>query len=90
VGALLGFVTAYFKSKVLNVIYNILTLLGIAVPSYIFAMCFSYFLGFKTGLLPLLYDFRAPMVSSVMPVMALSMGVMAVIARFSGLRQGMY
>ncbi len=88
VGAFLGFVTAYFKSKVLNVIYNILTLLGIAVPSYIFAMSFSYFLGFKTGLLPLLYDFRAPMVSSVMPVMALSMGVMAVIARFSRAEAG--
>ena len=82
-GLLLGFLTAFFKNKVLNIIYNVLTLLGIAIPSYLFAMCFSYFLGYKGKLFPLLYDFRSPVVSSVMPVVAMSLGVMAVIARFS-------
>ncbi|MBR4341394.1 MAG: ABC transporter permease [Lachnospiraceae bacterium] len=82
-GMLLGFLTAFFKNKVLNVIYNILTLLGIAVPSYLFAMFFSYYLGYKGKLLPLLYDFRSPVSSSIMAVVAMSLGVMAVIARFS-------
>ena len=82
-GMLLGFLTAFFKNKVLNVFYNILTLLGVAVPSYLFAMCFSYFLGYRGKLFPLLYDFRSPISSSIMAVVAMSLGVMAVIARFS-------
>jgi oligopeptide transport system permease protein len=82
-GLLLGFLTAFFKNKILGFFYHVLTLLGIAVPSYLFAMCFSYFLGYKGAVFPLLYDFRSPVSSSVMPVVAMSLGVMAVIARFA-------
>ena len=82
-GMMLGFFTAFFKKKILNVFYNIITLLGVAVPSYLFAMCFSYFLGYKLDFLPLLYDFRSPVSSSLMAIVAMSLGVMAVIARFS-------
>ena len=82
-GLLLGFLTAFFKSKIMGFIYHFLTLLGIAVPSYLFAMFFSYFLGYKGNVFPLLYDFRQPVSSSVMPVMALSLSVMAIIARFA-------
>ena len=82
-GLVLGFLTAFFKNKVLSVLYNVLTLIGIAIPSYLFAMGFSYFLGYKGKLLPLLYDFRSPVVSILMPVVAMSLGVMAIIARFA-------
>ena len=82
-GLLLGFLTAFFRNKSLGFFYHLLTLLGIAVPSYLFAMCFSYFLGYKGAVFPLLYDFRSPVASSVMPVVAMSLGVMAVIARFA-------
>ena len=82
-GLSLGFLTAFFHNRVLNFIYNLLTLIGIAVPSYIFAMFFSYFLGYQTGVFPLIYDFRSPYFSSIMPVLALSLSVMAVVGRFS-------
>ncbi len=82
-GLVLGFLTAFFRNKVLNFIYGLFTLLGIAVPSYIFAMFFSYFLGYRVDMLPLLYDFRTPILSTVMPIMAMSFGVMSVIARFA-------
>ena len=82
-GLMLGFLTAFFRNKILGFFYHLLTLLGIAVPSYLFAMCFSYFLGFKTSMFPLLYDFRDPAGSMFMPVLSMSLGVMAVIARFS-------
>ena len=82
-GLLLGFLTAFFKNRVLNFFYHLLTLLGIAIPSYLFAMFFSYFLGYKGEIFPLLYDFRNPVSSSVMPVMAMSLAVMAVVARFA-------
>ncbi len=82
-GLILGFFTAFFRNKVLNLLYSLLTLIGIAVPSYLFAMFFSYFLGYKTGTFPLLYDYRAPFFSSIMPVLAMSLSVMAVVARFA-------
>jgi oligopeptide transport system permease protein len=87
-GLILGFATAFFRKKALSLLYNVITLLGIAIPSYIFAMIFSYNLGYRTGMLPLLYDFRSPVVSSIMPVMAMSLPVMAVIARFSRAEAG--
>ncbi len=82
-GLALGFLTAFFKNRVLNIFYSLLTLLGIAVPSYLFAIFFSNVLGYRLKLLPLLFDFRNPIVSSIMPVTALGISVMAVIARFS-------
>ncbi len=82
-GLLLGLSAAFFRNRILNVIYHVLTMLGIAVPSYLFAMFFSNYLGFRFKLLPLMYDFRSPVISSVLPVAALGLPVMAVIARFS-------
>ena len=82
-GMTLGLVTAFFKSRIIKALYHVLTILGIAVPSYLFAIFFSWTLGYKANLLPLLYDFRSPVLSSVMPTAALSFVVMAVIARFT-------
>ena len=82
-GLLLGFLSSFFKKKWMNVIYHIFTILGIAAPSYLVAMGLSYWLGFKWEWLPLLYDFRTPVVSSIMPVVSLSLPVLAVVARFS-------
>ncbi len=82
-GLLLGFLTAFFANRLLGFLYNLLTLLGIAVPSYLFAMFFSYNFGYRLKVLPLLYDFRATGTSQVMPVVAMSLGVTAVIARFA-------
>ncbi len=82
-GLALGFLTAFFKKRILHFFYYILTMLGIAVPSYLFAMFFSNYLGYRLNFLPLLYDFRSPVVSSIMPVAAMGLPVMAVIARFS-------
>ncbi len=82
-GLVLGLSVAFFRNRILNFIYHVLTMLGIAVPSYLFAIFFSNYLGFRLKFLPLMYDFRSPVISSVLPVAALGLPVMAVIARFS-------
>lgn len=82
-GLTLGLIAAFFRSRIIKVIFNILTLLGIAVPSYMFAMFFSWTLGYKCNIFPMLYDFRSPMFSSAMPILALSLSVMAVIGQFT-------
>jgi oligopeptide transport system permease protein len=82
-GLVLGLITAFFKSRVIKVLFNFITLLGIAVPSYMFAMFFSWTLGYKWKIFPMLYDFRSPTFSSVMPILALSLSVMAIIGQFT-------
>ena len=82
-GLVLGLITAFFRSRAIKVIFNLVTLLGIAVPSYLFAILFSWVLGYKWNLFPLLYDFRSPAYSSVMPILAMSLSVMAVVGQFT-------
>ena len=82
-GLLLGFLTSFFKKKWMNFIYHFFTILGIAAPSYLAAMLFSLLFGYKLEWLPLLYDYRHPVISSIMPVVALSLPVIAIVARFS-------
>ena len=59
-GVLLGLSAAFFKSRIIKGFYSILTMLGVAVPSYLFAMYLSWTLGYKAKVLPMLYDFRSP------------------------------
>lgn len=82
-GLLLGFLTSFFKKRFMNIIYGIFTILGIVAPSYLIAMGLSYALGFRLEWMPLLYDFRHPVASSVMPVLSLSFPVIAIVARFA-------
>lgn len=81
-GLLLGLISAFMKNKIVDFIYNILTIIGIAVPSYLIAMFLSYYFGFKIPFLALLYDIRSPMYSSVIPIISMGFIVMAVVARF--------
>ena len=82
-GLAIGFLAAFHQGKAADVICMIVSVIGISVPSYIFAIALSYFVGFRWNWLPLLYDFRSPVISSVMPVLSLSVMVMSVIARFT-------
>ena len=83
IGLAFGFLAAFRKGKVWDVICRIISVICISVPAYIFAMLFSYFLGFKFKVLPLLYDFRSPVLSSLMTVMALSFFVAGIVMRYA-------
>lgn len=83
VGLLLGIVAALKRGTVIDSFCTVISVLGVSVPSYVFALALSYFLGFKLDLLPMLYTLKAPFLSSVMPSIALSMFTMASIARFT-------
>ncbi len=82
-GLALGFLAAFNRGKVTDVICMIISILGVSVPSYIFAIVLNYFVGFKWKALPLLYDFRSPVKTSILPVIALSIGVMGVVMKFT-------
>ena len=82
-GLVMGFFAAFKKGKVWDIICRIFSIICISVPAYIFAILFSYYLGFRFKVLPLLFDFRSPVLSSLMAVMSLSFFVMGVVMRYA-------
>ncbi|MBO6107928.1 MAG: ABC transporter permease [Eubacterium sp.] len=82
-GMILGFFAAFRKGRAMDIICRILSVISISVPSYIFAIMLSYFLGFKWKIFPLIFTFDSPVLSSFMAVISLSIYVMGVVIRFT-------
>lgn len=83
IGITVGMFAAMWRSKIMKAIYNLLTITGIAVPSYLIAMFLSYYAGYKQAWLPLLFDIDHPVFTSIIPVVSMSAIVVAVVSRFS-------
>lgn len=93
VGIGLGVLAAIKKNKWQDHLISIGVMVFISVPSYVYAFVLQYFMGFKTGWFPVvissLYDaggswFSPAMLKSmVLPVLALSFGTIASLARFT-------
>jgi oligopeptide transport system permease protein len=83
VGLILGIVAALKHNTIWDTITTIISVLGVSLPSYVFALALSYSLGYKLHLFPLLYSINTPLESSVLPTIALSMFTVATIARFT-------
>lgn len=83
IGLILGIIAALNQNTILDSICTVISVLGVSVPSYVFALGLSYTLGFKFSWLPMLYNAKMPFESGVMPSIALSMFTMASIARFT-------
>lgn len=60
-----------------------ISVLGVSLPSYVFALVMAYFIGYKAQWLPLLFDGKKFFASSIMPMLALSMFTVATVARFT-------
>ncbi len=93
VGIGLGILAAIKKNKWQDHLISFGVMVFISVPSYVYAFILQYFVGFKAGLLPVvissLYDaggswFSGTMFKSmILPVLALSFGTIATLARFT-------
>ena len=83
IGLVLGLIAALKHNTIFDTIATIISVLGVSLPSYVFALALSYTLGYRAGWFPLLYDSATPIISSVLPTVALSMFSMANIARFT-------
>lgn len=81
-GIFLGIFAALYHGTILDTLASILSVLGVSVPSYVFALGLVYWLGFTHKLFPIRFNPRAPGLSSVLPVLALSVFATATIARF--------
>ena len=82
-GLLLGIIAAVWHGKVWDTLSTIISVLGVSIPSYVFALALSYQFGFKMKLFPMLYSKSHPLISSVLPSISLSLFTLASIARFT-------
>ncbi len=83
VGLILGIVAALKQRTFWDAAATLVSTLGVSLPSFVFALALSYFLGFRLQLFPLLYDTNRPLLSSVLPVIALSMFMLASVQRYT-------
>ena len=83
IGLLLGIVAALKHNSIWDTICTIVSVLGVSVPSYVFALFLAYTCGYEFGWFPQVYMMNQPFVSSVLPAVALSMFTIASIARFT-------
>ena len=82
-GLLLGLLAALKHNTIFDTIATIISVLGVSLPSYVFALSLLYVFGYKLSWLPILYQLDNPFESSILPTIALSMFSMANIARFT-------
>ena len=83
VGLILGILAALKHNSWWDTLCTVISVIGVSLPSYVFALGLAYFVGFKTQWLPLLYDADEFIASSIMPMLALSMFTVATVARFT-------
>ena len=68
---------------IIDTIATIISVIGVSVPSYVFALALSFEFGFKLSWFPMLFNSQQQLASSVLPSVSLSMFTMASIARFT-------
>lgn len=82
-GIILGIVSALHHNGPLDTGTTVFAMLGNSIPSQVLALAFVYILGFKLGWFPLTYDTAHPFISSILPTLSLSIGTMAMTARYT-------
>lgn len=83
VGILLGVVAALNRNTFWDTFATILSVIGVSIPSFVFCLLLLILFGVKIPVLPVLYNSNTPLESSIIPMIALSMGVIANVARFT-------
>lgn len=82
-GLLLGIAAALRHNTWVDSLCSVVAILGVSVPSYVFALLLAYFIGFKLGWIPILYSTKAVAKSYIGPMIALAMSPMANVSRFT-------
>ncbi len=83
VGLILGIIAALKRNTIWDTLSTIISVIGVSLPSYVFALALSYYLGYKLEWFPILYSAKAPFDSSILPTISLSMFTLASVARFT-------
>ena len=81
-----GILAAVKKNTWVDHLISVLVVICISVPSFVFASLLQYFIGFKLGLFPIVYEpgstGLAMFYSMTLPIVALALGPIATITRY--------
>ena len=82
IGLLLGLIAALRRNTWADTGATVISVIGVSVPSYVFALGLCFFLGYKFKWFPITSHLSKPFLSTILPTIALSMFVIANVARF--------
>ncbi len=82
IGLFLGVLAAIKHNTVWDTTTSIIAVIGVSVPSYVFALLLQYLVGFKWKLAYISYNKALPFESSILPTIALAMFTIATVSRF--------
>ncbi|MDO5733147.1 MAG: ABC transporter permease [Eubacteriales bacterium] len=82
-GLFLGLYAALRHHRIGDTIATFIAVLGVSIPSYVFALLLMYVFGHKLDWFPMLFNAKLGFISYVLPSVALSVSAMATIARFT-------
>ncbi|ERJ13403.1 ABC transporter permease [Haloplasma contractile] len=94
VGLFFGVISALKRNTFWDHALTMIAVVGVSVPSFVFATILQYYIGFKLqqqpfiqnipilGDIPIAYDIASPSMSRVLPAFALSLFVIASLTRF--------
>lgn len=83
IGMILGVVAALHQNRFWDTFATVISVLGVAIPSFVFALLLFILLGINLRILPTTYSSDHQFTTSIIPVIALSMSVIANVARFT-------
>ncbi len=82
VGLIFGSISALKRNKIWDHLLTVAAVIGVSVPSFVFASLLQYYLGFKLHIFPITYDIADTSISSILPAIALSLFVIASLTRY--------
>ena len=83
IGLIFGIIAALNHNTWIDSLFSVVSIVGVSVPSYVFALLLAFFIGYKLNLVPILYNASDPGRSLILPTIALSMFPIANISRFT-------
>lgn len=82
IGAILGIWAALKHNTWVDTLTSVISVAGVSIPSYVFALLLLILVALQWRLVPVLYNPSRKFVSSILPVISMSMFTTATISRF--------
>ena len=83
IGICLGIFAALHKNTFGDTLATIFSVLGVSIPSFVMGLLLLLLLGVQLPVFPIFFDTDQIILSSILPVLALSLSVIANVARFT-------
>ncbi len=82
IGSLLGIIAALKHNTWVDTFASIVSVAGVSIPSYVFALFLVMLFAVQMRVVPVLYEVNNRFLSSILPVISLSMFTIATVSRF--------